>query len=93
MPVSLTAKAITERARLEASVVAAPARGGADGSRSVDRALLGELEGVGEQVLEDLLQPLGVGVHGAGRPGSSSISNSSVLDLGDVPEGALHVVA
>ena len=49
--------------------------------RQRDLALLGELEGVGQQVLEDLLQPLGVGEDrlAAGR-GSSSMAKSTLFD-------------
>ena len=39
-------------------------RPGAGGERAGDAAALGELERVGEQVLEDLLEPLAVGVDG-----------------------------
>ena len=92
MPVSTTEKASTDLARLSAVVVGAPAvLGRLDAQR--DRALLGELEGVGEQVLEDLLQALGVGVDGrAAVRRSSSIAKSQALGVGDVAEGALDVV-
>ena len=46
----------------EHGVIRAPAVRG-QGDADVDMALSGELDGVGEQVLEDLLQPLRVAVH------------------------------
>ncbi len=69
MPVSFTEKAMTDLARFESiwfSVI--PAAG--DGAHiQRNRASVGELERVGEQVLENLLQALGVGVHVAGQVG------------------------
>ena len=62
MPVSSTAKATTCGGVAEHRVIGAPAlRGEIDAH--VDVALRGELEGIGEQVLEDLLQALRVAVH------------------------------
>ena len=66
MPVSLTAKAITRSARFRISWSPAPAL-----ARDVDPQghlpLFRELEGVGEQVPDHLLQPLRVGVDRAGQ--------------------------
>ena len=73
MPVSSTEKAITDSALLEDRVVRLPSLV-ARLHRERHRAVLGELERVREQVLDDLLQPLEVGGHGArqvappGRP-------------------------
>ena len=60
MPVSLTENATTSSARLSAWIAGLQPRRPRSTSRR-DAALLGELEGVGEQVLEHLLQPLRVG--------------------------------
>ena len=60
MPVSDTSKAITRRRLVEDRMLGAPAAdGGRD--RQPHAALLGELEGVRQQVLQHLLQALGVG--------------------------------
>ena len=59
-PVSVTSKATTELAWLERQIVGAPA--GVGGDDAQPHAALGrELHGVGQQVLQDLLQALGVG--------------------------------
>ena len=60
MPVSLTENAITGGAWLEHRMVRAPAAG-RDADVQPHAAVLGELERVGQQVLQDLHQPLGVG--------------------------------
>ena len=68
IPVSVTANPMTERARPRVGCSGLqPAGGGEDAQR--DRARLGELERVGEQVLQHLLQALGVGLHAAGQAG------------------------
>ena len=46
-------------------------------TRRMTTAGFGELEGVGQQVGEDLLQPLPVGRDRVGRPASTSMVNSS----------------
>ena len=61
MPVSVTEKATTASARVEDARGPGSSRSAPAATRSVTAAPLGELEGVGEQVLEHLLQPLGVG--------------------------------
>ena len=73
--------------------VAEPARaalGLADGQG--DPSLPGELERVRQQVLDHLLQALGVGQHGPGRRGIEVDRELEALRLRDVAEGAFHVV-
>ena len=53
----------------------------------------GELDGVGQQVLEDLLQPLRVAVHDARQVVGEMHVERQVLGLGHVPEVAVDVVA
>ena len=86
MPVSVTESAIQSRPGAQRRAL-----GGADPER--DAALFGELEGVREQVAQHLLQPLRVGAHGR-RQGAVDLDQEVELALlGDLPEGALHVVA
>ena len=74
----MTEKAITDLALVEHLVFGVPAARSPFGHVQRDRALFGEFEGVGEQVLENLLQALGVGVHVARQvDGPISTSNSS----------------
>ena len=54
-------------------------------------AVVRELEGVGQQVLDDLLQPLGVGEDRLGQLRIEADEEVDVLRLGHVPEGALDV--
>ena len=69
MPVSVTVKAITRSAWFSSSSFGRPA-GDGRGDRQRHPAGLGELEGIREQVLDDLLQALHVGVHrSAADPG------------------------
>src|SRR5439155_24693102 len=49
-------------------------------------------EGVGQQVLEDLLEPLGVGLHAARKRRRKVQLELQLLALGDVTEGAIDVV-
>ena len=84
MPVSLTSKA----------TVSAPAcRDGID-QLDVQRDLsaVGELEGVRQQVLQDLLQALHVGDHGLRQARVEADEEVDALRFGDVAEGALAVV-
>ena len=53
---------------------------------------LGELEGVGQQVLENLLEALGVGVDRPRKAGRHVHLEVELLALGDVAEGAIDVV-
>ena len=76
----------------EHRVVGAPAlRGEIDAH--VDVAVGGELDGVGQQVLEDLLQPLRVAVHDARQVLGELHVERQVLGLGHVAEVAVDVVA
>src|SRR6266404_3224773 len=52
-----------------------------------------ELEGVGEEILDDLLQPLGVRDHGSRFCRIEPHRELESLRLRDVSEGALHVAA
>ena len=64
IPVSLTENASTLAARFSSSLSAPhPPLNRLDRQRHL--SALGELEGVGEQVLDDLLQALGIGQHRA----------------------------
>ena len=54
--------------------------------------MLGELHGVGQQVLEDLLQPLLVGEQGRRHRGVDLDGEVETLLLGHRPEGTLDVV-
>jgi hypothetical protein len=55
-------------------------------SREPHAALLGELEGVGQQILEHLLQPLGVGGHAARKMLDRSRRRRPVPVVGFVAE-------
>src|SRR5262249_45272452 len=57
-----------------------------------DRALLGELEGVGEEVLDDLLEAGRIREERAGDVGSDLDPEADALGLGDVTEIPLDVV-
>ncbi len=73
-------------------MIGAPAlRGETDAH--IDVAVGGELDGVGEQVLEDLLQALRVAVHEARQVLGKLHVERQVLGLGHVPEVAIDVVA
>ncbi len=61
MPVSRDREGDDRRRLGERLVSGGPSRRSATPMLDVDLAALGELEGVGEQVLEDLAEPLGVG--------------------------------
>ena len=76
----------------EHRVIGAPAlRGEADAN--LDVAVRGELDGVGQQVLEDLLETLRVAVHGARQLLGELHVERQVLGLGHVPEVAVDGVA
>ena len=92
MPVSSTAKATTCWRLAEHRVVGTPALRG-EPDAHLDVAVSGELDGVGQQVLEDLLQALGVAVHRARQVVGELHVERQVLGLGDVPEVAVDVVA
>src|SRR5205814_5136377 len=55
-------------------------------------AVIGELEGVGEQVLEDLLQTFRVRLHATRETAFQIDRERQLLVLGDVAEGALDVI-
>ena len=80
MPVSDTERPARAGAELRLSLSGfQPLASGSTSRRHV--SLLRELEGVGQQVLDDLLQPLGVGDQVAfGRSGSISMAKSTPLD-------------
>ena len=76
----------------EHRVIGAPAlRGEIDAH--FDVAVRGELDGVGQQVLEDLLEALRVAVHEARQVLGELHVERQVLGLGHVPEVAVDVVA
>src|SRR5207248_6660145 len=56
----------------------------------LDLTLLGELERVAEQVVEDLLQALRVGRNGLGQPGPKVDREPELGGFGDVAEGPLE---
>ena len=66
IPVSATSKATTEAAFAENRMIVAPSAAGIE-DREPDAALLGELERIGEQILEHLLEALGVGDQAAAQ--------------------------
>ena len=76
MPVSVTEIATTELARGRGTRCPALQPSSTVSTRSDDAAPLGELEGVREQVLDDLLQPLGVGDERRGARGARCRSGS-----------------
>ena len=92
MPVSSTAKAMTCWVLLEHGVVDAPARRG-EADANVHMSLGGELDGVGEQVLEDLLEALRVADQRARQVGVEMHVERQVLVFGHVPEVAIDGVA
>ncbi len=73
-------------------VIDAPARRG-KADTDVHMALRRELDGVGEQVLEDLLQALRVADQGARQVGVEMHMERQVLVFGHVPEVAIDGVA
>ena len=73
-------------------VIGAPARRG-ETDADLDVTLRRELDGVGEQVLEDLLETLGIAGQGARQVGGEMDVEGQVLVLGDVPEVAVDGVA
>ena len=94
MPVSVTENAMTVGARFRLSFSRTPAATSPARSSSVTLPLVRELERVRQQVLEDLLQPLGVGEHRrAAGSGPSWIDEVDALRLGHVAERALDVAA
>jgi hypothetical protein len=80
MPVSRTVKASTDVARFSSSI---------DGEH--DLPAVRELEGVGQQVLDDLLQALGVRRDGRRQLRVAADEEVDLLRFGHVPERALHV--
>src|ERR1700694_1452388 len=70
-------------------VIVAPARSHRL-SRECHPALLGELESVAQQVVEDLLQALRVGRYGLWQTGSQVDREAELRSLSDVPERALE---
>ena len=72
-------------------VVGTPALAGRR-DRQGDLACLRELERIGEQILKDLLQPLGIGVNSARQMSSQFHIEGQFPGVGYVPEGPLHVV-
>ena len=93
MPVSVTEKATTASARVEH--LAAPGSSPPVATLDLERhaAPLGELEGVGEQVLEHLLQPLGVGLDRRRQRRVELDLELEALVVGHLAEGALDVLA
>ena len=90
IPVSETAKASTSASAVEIFVVGAPARlHRFDGQGHL--AVMRELESVGEQVLDDLLQPFGIGEHRLGQARVEADEEVDVLGFGNVPEGPLDI--
>ena len=90
MPVSVTEKASTVAARFRSSLSGLqPLCAAVDVQRHL--AVLRELEGVGQQVLDDLLQPLGVGEDRPRQLRSDADDEVDALGLGHVPEGPLDV--
>ena len=88
MPVSVTENASTSLARFRSSLSALqPARRRADHEGHL--ALVRELERVRQQVLEDLLQALGVGGDRLGQARIHADLEVQALGLGHVAEGAL----
>ena len=72
-------------------VVGTPALAGRR-DRQGDFASLSEFECIGEQILKDLLQPLGIGVNSARQTSSQFHIEGQFPRLSHVPEGPLHVV-
>ena len=68
-------------------MIGAPAGFGAEDTQ-LDAALLGELEGVGQEVLQDLLQPLGVGDDGVAKVRIDLDFERQMARVGLVPEDA-----
>ena len=76
----------------EHRVIGAPALRG-EPDAHIDVAVGGELDGVGQQVLEDLLEALRVAVHERRQALGELHVERQVLGLGHVPEVAVDVVA
>ena len=91
MPVSRTEKATTWRARLSDSLSSAPAARHRP-HRQLDGAGVGELEGVGEQVLEDLHQAGRVGGDRARQALGQLDGKLQVLLVGKLAERPLDLV-
>ena len=80
-------------AAVERLVVRRPAVDRPGSMSQRDLALVRELERVGEQVLEDLLQPLRIGLDAARQAGRVDVQlEAELLVLGDVAERAVDVV-
>ena len=92
MPVSMTEKAITSSPCRGSSGELVGRRAGS--TRSSTRPVLGELDRVGEQVAQDLLQPVLVGVAAlrARRRRDRRRSKPRPFSRGERPEGRLDVV-
>ena len=90
MPVSETENASTSPARLRSSF--SGLQPPLTGSTVSVTWPMGELEGVREQVLDDLLQALRVGEHRLRQPRIHADQEVERLGLRHVAEGALHVV-
>lgn len=88
----LDGEADDSRGLAEYGVVRAPA-GGGHVHAHFHFAVRGEFHGVGEQVLENLLEPLRVAVHGLRQVGGELHAEGQVLCLGDVPEVPVDGVA
>ena len=73
-------------------MIRAPALAG-QADAHFDLALGGEFDGVGQQVLENLLQALGVAVHGVRQVRVELNMKRQILGLGHMPEVAIDVVA
>ena len=58
-----------------------------------DPSLGGELEGVGKQIFQHLLQPFKIGIQAARKLGIHLDIKSQVLGFGNVAEAPLHGVA
>jgi hypothetical protein len=92
MPVSLTERATTDEALTSESLPSShPFSARPD--LHVHLALLGELEGVGEEVLEDLAEALRIGDDACGAAGLDTDRVADALCFGDVLEVAQERVA
>ncbi len=79
------------RGGVEYRVIRAPAIGG-NSDANLDLAVSGELDGVGQQILEDLLKALWVGVHESWQALGKEQVQRQILGLGHVPEVAVDGV-
>ncbi len=87
----MTEKAITERAWLRASLSGFQPSV-TDRHIERDPAVFGELEGVGEQVADDLLQPLDIGEHVPRQFRIQFDAEVQAFGFGHVPECALDII-